>query len=326
MALEPAQEDLLLLGQLDLGHVRRVERRDQVEDPFVEPSGHLGLGEPEFALRQVGDAGGTLGAHEIDELRGATGARSPSGRPRGDRSARVRVEPWASTSEVRSGADGQGLEPGSGWGRRGPVAADRPGPHKFSGTLGPLVKKRHGSGLRRTRGREGEHPGDGTLGVAEFEVRHVPARRERVVGATLDVLLEPSGDEDRGPAGIPDRFEQSGRGDLVRRPIDVKRNTVEIAVTCYSSGDFSSIPPCGGGPGWEIRAPDATGTYRIFNGIDFKRRSEPLRRQARVLTGSGGLYNRYKVEDHPARDVASSRRGVRSTIGELRAGQTSESW
>ena len=92
-------------------------------------------------------------------------------------------------------------------------------------------------------------------------------------------------------------FPSAGRLGGLGSGCQARGNTVEIVVTCCRSRDFFSLPPCGGGPGWgvgspailgsspiarprpphpgpppqagrEIRVPDATGTYRIFNGIE----------------------------------------------------------
>ena len=56
MALEPDEHDFLLLAELDLGHVGRVEGRHQVEDSVVEPLGDLVASEPELVLTQRGNA------------------------------------------------------------------------------------------------------------------------------------------------------------------------------------------------------------------------------------------------------------------------------
>ena len=67
--LEPGQERLLLLGQLDLGGVRRVERRDQVEHALVEPLRDLVAGEPVLVLAAARACPAVPGGgHEVDQL------------------------------------------------------------------------------------------------------------------------------------------------------------------------------------------------------------------------------------------------------------------
>ena len=51
--IQPVQHDLLLLCQLDLSHVRRIERRNQIEDPVIEPLPHLFASEPVLVFTQA---------------------------------------------------------------------------------------------------------------------------------------------------------------------------------------------------------------------------------------------------------------------------------